>query len=634
MHSITWRRSRIAALFIVAGIALAWSATAEEAALEVAPAEVPAAGSSAPRPAEKKADGSGLGQRGDREITVGEQMSFREQQVLEEMSELEQRMFRLSEGLKRLEPENASRLIMGVKFAREELILHQMKEVQEALGKLSLKGAIEEQRQLIAKLERLQQMLLSSDLDFEMRRQKLRDIRNTLRKLDAVIKEEVREEKISKATARKEKELAELTKRREAIEALVKQQAEHNEKNAPLAKAETPTDEQKSETGKLKDAQEATRAATKDLADQLIDGASPKNLVAAAGNMKSAVEELGKPASATAQPKMEQALEDLKKELDEVAKQEAAAKEALAKDKLEAMKKDQEANRASTEEVTDMTRQLGNSGAGSLSELMRASGSMSNAEGAFGKGQAGEGNSDQNKALAALKYAEEQLAEEAERLARELRREVKKRVTEGLTQMLELQTAVRESTAKLSKGVSAGSREALSALTSLAKREDKITGLAQDMINIVEETEFGIALPAALAAVRDATEAVGESLTEGDASDEVVKAEKQIEADLKAMLEVVNEMSDANSKKGQRGGNSSEEQRKEQNRIISELKMIRLLEVRVNQSTSDVETKRATAQLSPAIRKRIEGLEGRQDDIRAATEQLANERSEEIPQQE
>ena len=40
----------------------------------------------------KKQPATGLGQRGDREITLGEQLSFREEQVHEEMSELEERI--------------------------------------------------------------------------------------------------------------------------------------------------------------------------------------------------------------------------------------------------------------------------------------------------------------------------------------------------------------------------------------------------------------------------------------------------------------------------------------------------------------------------------------------------------------
>ena len=115
----------------------------------------------------------------------------------------------------------------------------------------------------------------------------------------------------------------------------------------------------------------------------------------------------------------------------------------------------------------------------------------------------------------------------------------------------------------------------------------------------------------------------------------MVTAEKQIEADLKAMLDVVSEMSDANSKKGRRGGNSAEEQRKEQNRIISELKMIRLLRTaRASRAPPTSTANGPAAPLSARIRKRIEELEGRQEDIRDATEQLASERGDEIPQPE
>lgn len=582
----------------------------------------------------KKDDSVSSGQRRNREVTLGEQLSFREQQVREEMSELEQRMFRLSEALKKLEPENSSRLIIGWKYARQELILHEMKEVQQALASLSLKGAAREQKQLIVKLERLQQMLLSTDLDFEMRLERLRLIRETLRALDNVIKEESREEKLSRKAAQIEKRLASLTKRKAALEELVERQTEHVEKNTPLAKQEKLSDDQRGEVAKLGDQQEATRKDTTALAAELEGGASSKNLVGAAENMQSAVGALAKTAPAEALPPMEKALEQLEKELDELARQEAQAKQALAKEKFEAMRKDQETNRGATDEVGEMTRQLGSNGTAALAELLRASGCMGGAEGAFANCQGGKGNGEQRKALASLTYAKELLAEEAERLARQLRAEVKKRVMDGLTLMLEMQTAVRERTEALAPGVKKRSRQALVALTSLAKREEKITATAQDLINVVEETEFGIALPAALAAVRDATEGVQISLAEGDASSDVVKAEKQIEADLKEMLEIVSEMTEANSRRGRRGrAGTPEELRKELNRIVSELRMLRLLETRVRENTVQVDAKRAAETSLPAnLRRRIEQLEGRQSDIQEATELLAIERGDELPQ--
>ena len=49
------------------------------------------------------------------------------------MNELEERMFRLSEALCGLEPENASRLRLALKFSREEQILDQMRETHKLL---------------------------------------------------------------------------------------------------------------------------------------------------------------------------------------------------------------------------------------------------------------------------------------------------------------------------------------------------------------------------------------------------------------------------------------------------------------------------------------------------------------------
>jgi hypothetical protein len=543
-------------------------------------------------------------------------------------------MYRLARDLRELEPDNASRLIIGLKYARDELILHQMQQVRDELDRLALSGAIDEQKQLLAKLERLQQLLLSTDLDFEMRLARLRAIRDTLRKLDGVIKEESRQEKVSQNAADAEKRLESLAKREAALAELIKRQQEHLEGNGPLAKAGELSEAHKAQAAKLAEAQTATRDSTKTLADQVEQGARSQNLAQAVGAMSSAAESLAKPAPSEAQAPMEQALAALKKELEDVARQKAEAQAALARERFAAMREDQQANRGATDQVSEMTRQLGSSGSGALAEILRASGSMASAEGGFGKGQAGQGNADQDKSLASLKYAQELLAEEAERLARQLRAEVKKRVTDGLSAMLEMQVEVRTRTEALSPTVKQGSRQALAALTALAKREEKITATAQELINVVEETEFGIALPAALAAVRDATEAVQLSLAAGDASSDVIAAEKQIEADLKAMLEVVNEMTDANSRRGRRQrGNSPEDERKELNRIISELKMIRLLETRVRQNTIDTHAKRAASDsLSPELRKRVEAIEGRQADIQEATEILAIERADDLPQ--
>ena len=126
-------------------------------------------------------------------VNDGEVLGFRQAEVASQMGELEERMFRLAEAIRQLEPENSSRLMLGLKFAREELILHQMKDTQALLGKLSLGEAAAEQKHLLSKLQRLHDMLLSADLDLQMRLVRLRELRQILRRLDKAIKEEQRE---------------------------------------------------------------------------------------------------------------------------------------------------------------------------------------------------------------------------------------------------------------------------------------------------------------------------------------------------------------------------------------------------------------------------------------------------------
>src|SRR4051794_40550022 len=60
-------------------------------------------------------------------VTDRDAIGFTQDNVAAQMTELEERMFRLSEALRGLEPENASRLRLALKFSREEQILDQMR---------------------------------------------------------------------------------------------------------------------------------------------------------------------------------------------------------------------------------------------------------------------------------------------------------------------------------------------------------------------------------------------------------------------------------------------------------------------------------------------------------------------------
>jgi hypothetical protein len=564
-------------------------------------------------------------------VTPGEVLSFRQAKVAAEMNELEERMYRLSEALKALEPENSSRLMLGLKFAREELILHQMKDAQEMLGKLSLGEAAVEEKQLLSKLQRLHDLLLATDLDFQVQMERLRQIREALRRLDKAIKEEARERQDSQSTAEKQKEVDGLRKKRATLEELIARENGHIEATGKLADAAEAGEGADSPLAKLAKEQAKTQAGAKSLAAAAIEaGKDVKNLVAAETKMGEAAESLEKRAAGEALPPEKDALAALEKEREATDEALRRAEEELKQANFAAMQRDQAQNRQLNEGITQLVRDLGESGAGALGELLRASGSMSNAEGQLGSQQAEPASEMQQQALDSLKYAKEQLEEEAEKLLEQLRAEVKRRVMEGLTLMLEKQIAVRESTELVGPKASAGSRQALTALVGLGKSEGRIVEMANELITLVEETEFGIALPAALLMVRDAMAAVQDSLADGDGSEKVINAERQIEADLQSLLDAMKQLpsSKMSNRKAQRG---PRDRQRELNRLIAELKMIRLLQVRTNQRTSEVDSSRTGLEkLSAAVKDEIEAVADQQDFVREATERLAEERGDEL----
>lgn len=572
----------------------------------------------------EKDDKSGVG--------AGEELSFRQKKISAEMNELEERMFRLSESLKELEPENASRLTIGLKFAREELIVHQMKELQAMLGELNLGEALVEEKQLVSKLERLHELLLSMDLDFQMQLEKLRQIREILRQLEKAIKEESREHKLSEETEAKRRELERLQRKETTLADLIAREKGHIEQTKPLAPlTELGESEQKS-AEEVGQAQAATQKDTQTLADSEKEaGGQPENLTEAAGKMSGAAESLAGKQAGAALPKEEEALAALELEQEKNAQEMKRLQEELAKANFPGMKNDQMQNHQFSDKISELVAQLGETGAGAMNEMKRGSTSMGKAEGALGNQSPGEAGSEQMDATEALKSARSMLEDEAGKLLEQLRQEVRRRVLEGLTMMLERQIAVRESTELLGPKVAKGSRPAKTSVIGLAKSEGRIMDIADDLVTLVEETEFGIALPAALHVVRDAMADVQTSLTSGDASEKVVVAERDIEKDLEGLLEAMKKMpaSKPSNKKARKG---SPDREKELNRLIAELRMIRILQLRVNKETLDVDSKRPQDldKLSAEIKQNIERVAEREDAIRDATERLAEERADEL----
>ena len=587
-----------------------------------------------------------LGQRREGDVSQSEELGFLQSKITAQMLELEERMYRLSEALKSLEPENASRLLIGLKYAREELIQLQMKEIQSALTSSNYHDAIVEQKQLLAKLQRLEQLLLSPDLDFQLQLERLRLMKELLKRLDAAIREEEREKAQTEQTVALEKRLKDLQERLPSLRELINRQAANVKAGEQLS---APADAEKASNDgsatqnpandevsrptaieSLTNEQQTTRQRT----EPLESFAEP--IATAGSQMDKAIDSLKKSQSEAALPHQTSALDSLKSVLKSWEDDEKKLEAALADEKFAALRRDQAKNRKTTEGISENAVQLGDSGSNARSELIRAIGSMSNAESSFGGRNASAADTSQDEALASLKYARELLSAEVEKLQNRLRSEVKKRSLEGIVEMLEGQIAIRESTERLEPKVKHGARAVLTSVVALSTAEGKLITIGEAITTLVEETEFGIALPAVLKSVTDAMSEVKDRLAVADASQEVIEAEKQIEVDLQELLEAMKQLpsqKDSDDKKAPKGG-GAERRLRQLNKLIAELRMVRMLQVRVNRDTKDADGKRPAeiSDLPGVLRKRIEALHDRQEDVHDVTEQISVDRADELLQ--
>jgi hypothetical protein len=668
---------KICAMLLV-GLALAVLAQAPQMArgqgnlvLTIDPAPVGADKATAKEPA-AKGDGKKDTRIGDADaaakVNEGEVLGFRQSEVASQMGELEERMFRLAEAIRQLEPENSSRLMLGLKFAREELILHQMKDTQALLGKLNLGEAAVEQKHLLSKLQRLHDMLLSADLDLQMRLERLRELREILRRLEKTVREEKREQQQSLEVAVLEKDIEQLQARQVTLVALIKRQKGHIETAKKLvpgepAKVDPPAEKpaaietnadqpaavengavgkgigEKTQNEKNKSHVElaADQGRTRLDAEKLSDVNAQQDVKlshvdVAVKAMAAAEKSFGANALDEAAAHQQKALESLESQLKDLSNELSAKESALTADKFAALQKDQAGNREQTEAITDLVRKLGDSGAAALGSLQAATDSMTGAEKDLDMRHAEPASGEQASAVESLNKARAQLDAELEKILDRLRADVKRRVVEDLSLMLEKQIAVRESTVVLGARVQGGGRQVLASIIALSSSENRIVNVADELLALVEETEFGIALPAALTMIRDAMVTVKDSLTAADAGEPVVAHEREIEDDLKDLLLAMRKM--PSSKNAQDAADANRTRERELNRLIAELKMIRLVQVRVNRTTTQTDERRAAElqALNAELRRQIENVANQQDDVREVTERLFSERGGEILQ--
>lgn len=435
-------------------------------------------------------------------VSQSDELQFQQNGVAAQMQELQERMFRLAQTTRDSEPDDAAKLLLAVRRAREELIIEQMKEIGDLLAGADLSKATDEQRQVLVKLEELKKLLLATDLDLQMQLERLRKMSQAIAKLDEAIKQEQKQQKQSESLASEQK------------------------------------------------------------------------------------------------------------------------KAAASTQQLDQAQQEQQQTRKATEQIAQTTAELGAAGAKAGAALSSAGGAMSNAEASLGAQKPADAEPKQGEAIAQMQRAKSELEHERQKLMEEIEKQVRGQVIANLTHMLERQKALRETTEKLAPRVAQGDgqADAVARVKQLAKPQEAIANVAEQTIRLIEETNFSVALPPALNAIERDVLYVAADFDAGRAGESVIKREKEIEANLQDLLNTL--------KEAQSLGNGPASQcqgcKGNRNKLLAELKVLRMLQMQVNKQTheADVDRTAANASMSPELKARIAGLKDGQEQVQTATDKV------------
>jgi hypothetical protein len=578
--------------------------------------------------ADKKASDSG-----DSKDTAGkkpenasdrEKIGFNQQNVASQMNELEERMFRLSEALRGLEPENASRLSLALRFSREEQIIEQMRETNKLLTDAQLSKAETEVKELLAKLEHLRNLLLAEDLDFQLKLARLRQMRETLGQLERIIKEQRRELGWSRFAMEQSRRLDRLAARRPDLEAIVRDQ------QAVIADTKN-TDKGGEKTAKetrsqIREREVKLRGSTTALAnDPLFADLQPPHLRRADTHLSEAAASLEKDDAKAAIAAEEKALALMRQELTRLDDQVTQTRRTIEAAAFRRRGEDQVKNHESAEKLGVLAARLGDAGVVLRKDLIRAGASMQSAGQNLARAAAKPAADEQASALDVLGKSRDDLADSVERLLAELRSELRTRLIRDLLEMHEQQLAVREITQAQAPRVQQKSRIALVTVGGLAPKQAELGERTEHLLALVEETEFGIALPTTLRVLAREMRSIEGWLKSGDVAPRTIAMETRLEQDAITLAGAIRQLpSETPPAPGTPLATNQRERDRELSRLIAELTMVRMLQARLNDDTVGVDkTRPAASTLPPAFRREVETLESNQDEIRDSLAKIA-----------
>jgi hypothetical protein len=318
--------------------------------------------------------------------------------------------------------------------------------------------------------------------------------------------------------------------------------------------------------------------------------------------------------------KLDGAIKEEKRQRDQSGQvaQAQQANKPVDPQKFQPMKADQQTNHQATDEVAKRVAELGDLTKKAAAPLGGASGSMGKAEGSLGSAKASDASTQQQDAVKNLQDARAALDDAQTQLQQQIESQVRRQVLVNLTEMLERQQKIREASVAIEPHATSDDREVNLRIKQLALSEQHIVTIADQTINLINETEFSVALPPAIQSIQRRCILIVNDFQQGRDSDQTVASEKQVERDLQDLIDTFKIL--ANSKMGNGKCNC----KGDKNKLLAELKVLRMLEIRVNEETMDADGRRAgaMAELSKEMRDKIGTIRDAQQSVHDAAEKI------------
>lgn len=583
-----------------------------------------------------------------------ERLADRQGQVLTRLTRLEDRLFRLSEALKRTEPDHAARLLDALSTSRNMLLRQRVEQIVGELRAARLSDAADRQQQLVADLNKLLALLLDEKRDDAERKQEMDALKALRERLDALLKEQQEELAAAQKAAELQRKIGDLAQARDRVRGLLGKQ---RDVSAATKAAESSNS---AEAGKLAEPQKQVGQETESLSKELGEIPEEKGATESAEALQRAAEAMqqagksleqgdagqaGAP-QAEAERQLDEAANKLERRIAELEKESDFAKQAQAQQDT-AGKTDELAKKMGEQpSESGSPSDGGESPEGQPQEGQPSDKPPGEAESApkpggqqvkeavphqrqaakeLEKKDARKAEAAQKKAIDKLQQAKDELESALEQLRKEQQEELLAALESRIGAMLARQIEVNKETNRLDGvGRDQWSRSDQLSLVETTKGQNWVSEEAATALKIVREDGTTIVVPQIMEQVRDDARSAGERLGAADTGDGVRQVQEAIVAALQDLLDAVRELQKKNeqSEGGQPGGDS------DRNPPLlpgsAELKLLRSWQVRINQQTKDIEQQRVLPSGSAeGLAERIDKLAKRQASVAEMARDLA-----------